>query len=275
MNDPEHETAGWRLERSAPEAYEAYLVPPMFAPWAERLVDRAGVGAEDRVLDVGCGTGVVARRAASRVGEGGAVVGLDANERMLDVAEAAAAESVSPIEWRPGDAAELPFADGAFDVALCQQALQFVPDPEAALSEVRRVLAPGGRVAVGVWRRLEFNPGYVELSEALRHHVGDDAGATMRSPFPAWDGDDLRALARDAGFGGPSITIEIGSVRYPSVEEFVRREVASSPLSEHLGDAAQEVRTAIVRDVENALREYTDDEGIVFPMESHFLTARR
>ena len=86
MNETDQQTAGWQLEQSGPEAYERYLVPPMFAPWAERLVDRSQLRADDRVLDVGCGTGIVARRAAARVGDGGAVVGLDVNGRMLDVA---------------------------------------------------------------------------------------------------------------------------------------------------------------------------------------------
>ena len=273
MTEIEQQTAGWQLEQSGPEAYERYLVPPMFAPWAERLVDRVHLGTDDHVLDVGCGTGIVARRAASRVGDEGTVVGLDVNERMLDVAKVTAAEGKLEVEWRQGDATELPFADDTFDVVLCQQALQFLPEPGTALREIHRVLAPGGRVAVSVWRPLEFNPGYVELAETLQHNVGDGAGATMRSPFPSWDGDDLRALARDAGFSEPSITVEIGSMRYPSAEEFVRREAASSPLSESLRDVALVVRESLIHDVENGLREYTHDDGIVFPMESYVLTA--
>lgn len=274
MNERGHRTAGWQLEQSGPDAYEQYLVPAMFAPWAERLVDRVDLRPEDRVLDVGCGTGIVARRAASRGCNEGSVVGLDVNEGMLDVAKATASESRLAIEWKQGDATRLPFADDSFDVVFSQQALQFVTEPGAALREIRRVLAPDGRVAVSVWRPLEFNPGYVELADALERRVGDDAGTILRSPFPSWGREDLRALACDAGFDDPSITIELGSMRYPSAEEFVRREAASSPLSEPLGDVALEVREAIVRDVEDGLREYVDDDGIVFPMESYFLTAR-
>lgn len=200
MNEPGNQTTGWQLEESGPDAYERYLVPPLFAPWAERLIDRVELQRRDRVLDVGCGTGIVARRVASRVGDEGTVVGLDVNDGMLDVAKATAAEDRLAIEWRQGDATELAFADEAFDVVVSQQALQFLPDPGTALREINRVLAPGGRVAVSVWRPLEFNPGYVELADALAEYVGDDAGVMMRSPFPTWDRDDLRALARDAGF---------------------------------------------------------------------------
>ena len=80
-------STGWQLEKSAPEAYEQYLIPPMFEPWADRLLDHAELQKEDRVLDVGCGTGIVARRAASRVGDRATVVGVDVNEGMLDVAK--------------------------------------------------------------------------------------------------------------------------------------------------------------------------------------------
>ena len=274
-NEPERGSSGWQLSQSAPEAYEQYLVPPMFEPWADRLIDRVGLRSGDRVLDVGCGTGIVARRAASRLGDEGTVVGLDVNDGMLDVARATASENRLSIDWRQGEATELPFVDESFEVVVSQQALQFVSEPRAALREIRRVLVPSGRVAVSVWRPLRFNPGYVELAEVLESYVGDDAGVTMRSPFPTWNREVLRTLARDAGFDDRATTIEIGSTRYPSAEEFVRREAASSPLSEPLGDIESDVREALVEEVGRALEDYTDDEGITFPMESYVLTARR
>ena len=186
MNEQGDWRAGWQLPRSGPDAYEEYLVPPMFAPWAERLVARVDPAAGDRVLDVGCGTGIVARRVARRVGEEGTVVGFDLNDGMLDVARATASENQLSIEWRRGDATELPFDYDSFDVIVSQQALQFVSDPRVALREIRRALAPGGRIAVSVWRPVRFNPGYAELAEVLERYVGDDAGDVMRSPFPSW-----------------------------------------------------------------------------------------
>lgn len=267
---------GWQLTESGPEAYERYLVPALFAPWAERLVEHANLRDGDGVLDVGCGTGVVARRAASRVGETGAVVGLDVNDGMLEAARATAAEITTPtIEWKRGDATDLPLPDGAFDAVLCQQALQFFEEPSVALREMHRVLTPDGRLAISVLRPLAFNSGYDALSEALERHVGDDAGTMMRSPFPEWTGDELRALAAGAGFRDPVVTIEISSVRYPSVEEFVRREAASSPLAGPLGSLDRDVRETVIEEVEDALDEYTDDHGIVIPLEYYVLVAHR
>lgn len=275
MHDHRRQSTGWQLEQSGSEAYEQYLVPGMFEPWAERLIDRVNLSEDDRILDVACGTGIVARRTASRLGNGGAIVGLDINEGMLAMAKATVTEIQPRIEWRQGDATDLPFPDASFDVVFCQQALQFFEDPAVALEEMHRVLVPGGQIGVSVWRPLEYNPSYVVLVDALERHVGDDAARMIRSPFPAWDGDDLRSLVRDVGFSEFSIIIEIGSMRYPSAEEFVRREAASSPLAGPLAALEQEVQQGLVQDVGDALQKYTDDEGIVFPMESHVLTAHR
>lgn len=275
MNDHASRTTGWQLEQNAPEAYEQYLVPPIFEPWADRLLDTGGVHEGDHLLDVACGTGIVARHAAPQVGNSGSVVGLDINERMLATAEETAADIQFPIEWRQGDATDLPFSDEEFDVACCQQSLQFFDDPIAAVKEIQRVLVPGGRGALSVWRPLDYQPAYVILAEALERHIGDEAGAMMRSPFPTWDGEDLRTLVQDAGLDDVSVTIEIGSVRYPSVKEFVRREAASSPLAEPIAAVDSEVRDELVHDVEDALHRYIDDEGIVSPMETYVITATR
>lgn len=275
MPDQGHRADGWQLDERGPEAYERYLVPELFAPWADHLVERAELQPGDRVLDVGCGTGIVARRAAPQVADDGVVVGLDINEGMLDVARATAKERQLAIEWRQGDATELPFADESFDVGFCQQALQFIPDPGAALREMHRVLAPGGRLVLGVLRSLEFNQAYVVLGDALEAHVGSEAAEMMRSPFPAWGESELRALLQEAGFESVTLTIDIRSLRYPSTEEFLRREAASSPLAGPLGSVSVSVRQALLEDLEEGLTAHTDDHGVVFPIETYVATARR
>lgn len=272
---PTQQTEGWQLEANSAEAYERYLVPAMMARWAEQLVELAAPKPGDRVLDVGCGTGIVARTAAPRVGASGRVVGLDLSEGMLAVARAASAAIRPPIEWRQGNAIGLPFPDGAFDVVFTQQMLQFVSDPSAAVREMHRVLAQEGRVAMGVCRPIEFSPDYVTLAEALKRHVGPEAAAMMRSPFPAWTVDDVRALVAGAGFRDVRVRIEVSSVRYPSAEEFLRREAASSPLSGPIGLLNAGVRGALLRDLEAALRSRRDDEGVVLPLEIYVVLAHR
>lgn len=262
---------GWQVQQSSAEAYERYLVPAMMTHWADRLVDAADPKAGERVLDVGCGTGIVARRAAPRVGARGRVVGLDLNDGMLVVARSASSSIEPPIEWRQGNATSLPFPEKAFDVVFSQQMLQFVPDPSAALREMRRVLAPHGRLAVSVCRPIEHSPGYPQLVEALKRHVGPEAAATMGSPFPPWTIDDLRRFAATAGIGDSQIRFDVLPVRYPSAEEFLRRETASAPLAGSMRALNPGTRAVLVQDLETSLRSRRDDEGVMLPIETYLL----
>jgi SAM-dependent methyltransferase len=270
---PNAKAEGWQLEANSAEAYERYLVPALMARWAVRLLDLARVRPGERVLDLGCGTGVVAREAASRLGAGGRVVGLDLNEGMLAVARQASSAIRLPIEWRQGDATTLPFADGEFDLVLCHQVLQFVSDGNAAALEMRRVLTPRGRAAIGVCRPIEYCPAYVTLAAALRRHVGAEAEAMMRSPFPPWTIDEVRGLFTGAGFRDVRVEIEVTELRYPSPEEFLRREAACSPLAEAIAALAEPARAALVDEITTALRSRCDDDGVVFPIETYRVLA--
>jgi ubiquinone/menaquinone biosynthesis C-methylase UbiE len=266
---------GWQLEENSAEAYERYLVPLLFAPGAEYLIELAAPRPGEKVLDVACGTGIVARRAALRVGTGGKVVGLDINEGMLEVARKVSSDVRPAIEWRKGDATDMPLPDRAFDGVFCQQGLQFFPDRPAALGEMRRVLVENGRLALSVLRSIEHNPGYRLLAEALERHAGPDAGTMMRSPFPSLSADELRDLITGAGFREVRIFLGIGPVRYPSAEQLVHQEAASSPLAESILSLKDDVRVALIHDVGEALRTYTDDNGIVFPTETYVAVGRR
>jgi SAM-dependent methyltransferase len=168
---------------SAAEVYERQSVPALLAPWAPQLVELAGVQPGERILDVACGTGVVARLAAERTGSAGRVVGLDINPAMLAVARSLPPVAGAPIDWVEASVLAMPFPDASFDVVLCQQGLQQFPGRPAALREMRRVLVPGGRVALSVWGRIEANPGFAALAEALERHVGSEAANNRRAPF--------------------------------------------------------------------------------------------
>ena len=271
-----HESkGGWQLESDSAEAYERYLVPALMAAGAQRLLELASPRPGDRVLDVGCGTGIVARTAALAVGAQGRVVGIDLNEGMLRVAKRAGAALVPPVEWRQGDATSLPFPDAAFDVVASQQMLQFVPDPERAVREMHRVLAPRGRLATSVCRPIEHAAGYIPLAAGLRRHAGAEAEAMMRSPFPAWSVEDLRQIVAAGGFDAITIRIEVMSIRYPSAAEFVRREAACSPLAGPIGSLAAPARTALVDELAHELRAHTDDLGIALPLEVYVALAER
>jgi ubiquinone/menaquinone biosynthesis C-methylase UbiE len=141
----------YQLEGNAPQLYERETVPTLGRPLAELMLAHVALHAGDRLLDAACGTGIVTRVAVQRYGDLRHVVGVDLNAGMLDVARAHTPASRVPIEWRHGDVCALPFPDGSFEVVLCQQGLQFVPDPGAALREMSRVLVPRGRLAFTVF----------------------------------------------------------------------------------------------------------------------------
>jgi len=149
------------------EGYESYMVPTLFGPCATILIQEADPKRGERVLDVGCGTGIVAREVASRLGTTATVTAVDPSANMLAVARAVAAEEGLTIEWREGNAEQLPFHDDAFDLVLCQFALMFVADKAAALSEMRRVVNGSGRVLIGAWRGLD-RPSF--LSDPAQRH---------------------------------------------------------------------------------------------------------
>ncbi len=258
----------WELEGSGPEAYERYLVPAFLGRWADQLLDHVPPRPGDRVLDAGCGTGVVARRAHARVGPAGHVVGVDCNPAMLEAARAAAAGLAPAIDWRVGDLEALPFPDGAFDLVACQQTLQFAADRDRALRELRRVLAPEGRVAINVCRPIAFSPAYLPLVEALRRGAGPAAAAVLGSPFPAWDLHELREALAAAGLREPALRIDVAVVRFPSAVEFLRRQAAASPLAGMLAALTPQQEAELIAEWEEALRPRTDDQGVVFCIES-------
>jgi ubiquinone/menaquinone biosynthesis C-methylase UbiE len=258
----------------AADLYERHLVPAMFASWAPLLLEAADVRPGERVLDVACGTGVVARLAAERVGGAGRVVGLDVNAAMLAVAGSLPPPAGAAIEWCEASVLAMPLPDSAFDVVLCQQGLQQFPDLLAALAEMHRVLRSPGRLAACVWGRIERSPGMAALVEALERHVSLAAANNRRAPFALGDADELRGLVDDAGFYDVSVRTMTGTARFPSPEKLVELQLAATPLST-LGGVSDEAFAAVVSDVNAALRPDVTAGGLTFPMEAHLVVARK
>jgi ubiquinone/menaquinone biosynthesis C-methylase UbiE len=263
--------SGWQLTGKGPAAWQRYLVP-VLEGWAHDLVRRAALRPGQRVLDVGTGTGLVARVAAPEVRWTGSVTGVDVNPAMLEVAREAAAFVHPPIEWAEGDAAALPFPDGSFDAVLSQLVLMFVPDRGAALREMRRVTAPGGRMAFSVLRGTEHNPGWRPLIAALDRHAGKELGDMYRAIFALGDAAGLREAVEGAGWTDVRLEIRVAAARYPSARELVRWELESAPVPA-LWEGFAGAGEAIVRDVEAALADYRDDRGIVFPAQGYVVEA--
>src|SRR3954452_18627921 len=207
--------------KGAAERYEQLLVPAIFAPWAPTLIEAAAVRPGESVLDVACGTGVVARLAASQVGDTGRVVGLDFTGAMLEVARALPPVPGAPIEWCEASAFAMPLPDAPFDVVLCQQGVQQFADCPAGLREMHRVLRPGGRLAASGWASIEQNPAFAALADAVERHIGPEAASNRRATFAFGDAGELERLVTAASFRGASVRTVTGATRFPSPEQFV------------------------------------------------------
>ena len=256
---------------SPAEIYERFMVPAQFAPWVSDLLTLVQLKPGDRLLDLACGTGIVARKAVRQVGESGRVVGLDNNPRMLEMARSLD----TSIEWTEANAMDVPFSDADFDIVVCQQGLQFMPDRLAAVEEMYRVLAPGGRVAIATWFSLEHIPGFFAIAQGLARHVSNEVAGLMHSAFSLGDSGEVRALFEKAGFDIISIRDATKSARFPSVEDFVRVVVIGGIVGRSGIVLSDETLSALIGDVSDELQPYIDDQGLAFPMTANLATARK
>ena len=256
------------------ETYESYMVPALFAPSARHLVDDTRPAPGHRVLDVACGTGIVARLVAPRVRPGGHVSGLDLSPAMLAVARRVAARDGVAVAWHEGRAEALPFDDGTFDLVLCQYALMFLADRSKALAEMHRVLVSNGRVALSVWQGLDRHPFYRALDDAIARRLGASSVADI---FALGDPEGLRALLVSSGFRDVSVAPWSVTARFPDPGGFLAGEIdvdtASIPAMQHLDpDARQALVAAIRQDMQGPLREVTEGDHVRLAF--HALVAR-
>jgi ubiquinone/menaquinone biosynthesis C-methylase UbiE len=265
----------WQVAGSAPEVYQRELVPAVFGPWAPIVVELAHPRPGERVVDIGCGTGLVARIAAARVGPSGSVAGVDLNPGMLNVARsvATASEPSAPIQWHEASADKLPFPDSSFDIAYCQLGLQFFADRPAALREMHRVLVTEGRLALMVWCSIRESPGFAALAEILDRNIGPAAASIMRAPFGLSDAGELTQLVEAAGFRSIRVEQRVGSIQFPSVERFVLSYVHGSPLAGLVAQANIAAREKLIADTKNALEKATTNAGLSFPIAARLLAA--
>jgi len=256
---------------AAGRAYEALHVPALFAPWTERVLDAVRIGSGARVLDVACGTGILARAAAARIGPSGFVAGVDSHPGMLVVA----GERAPAIEWRLGSAESLPYEDRTFDTVLSQFGLMFFTNRRLALQEMVRVLVPGGNLAVAVWDGLNRSPGYAAEVELLERLAGPDAADALRAPFALGDATAVLSLLESAGVGSPAITTLDGTARFPSIRAMVEADLRGWLPA--MGVVLEESRIQrILAEAETALAPFRTPRGdVVFDTPAHIATGTR
>lgn len=263
MND-----ATLQRQIDAGRAYEALFVPALFEQYAPKVADAVSVGKGERVLDVACGTGILAREMLRRVGLRGRVAAIDAVPGMIEVAK-----QIAPaVEWHEGKAESLPFADDSFDVVVSQFGLMFFTDRTRAIQEMLRVLTSGGRFAVAVWDSLENIPAYASAVELLQRTAGQQAADALRAPFVLGDQTELTKMFSEVGANSIEVTTHPGTALFPSIRMMVEAElrgwlpVMGVTLSE-------EQISQILNEAETALGAYATINGQVrFDLLAHVVT---
>jgi SAM-dependent methyltransferase len=261
-------TEDFQVSVAAAEQYEARFVPAIFAEWAPLLCDVARIEARHAVLDVACGTGIVARTVTDRRGTADRVVGVDLNDGMLAVAR-----RIRPdLDWRQGDVADLPFPDRSFHAVVCQMALMFFPDRAAALREMARVARPGGVVALAVPASLDAQPAYGPFVDMAVRVAGPAAASLLGAYWACGDLDGLCELAASAGLEVTDTWTHLGTAAFDSPTQLAATEVEGSPLVDRISaDDYARIRAG----AEEVLRPFVGPTGrLDAPLRGHLLAAR-
>ncbi len=267
--------SGWQLGKGGPEAYEKFIAPAFGGVWAQDIVERAALRKGDRILDVGCGTGIVARFAYQSLGDSVHITGIDVNRIALEKAREISERNATRVEWKQADVTALPFPDDEFDVLLCQQGLQYFPDRSRALSEIHRVLVDQGRIVFSVWRSIEFSPFYLAIHKALQDYVSQKTAAVLASAYTLSDSVLLRTLFEGAKFKNINIRIVVKQMRYSPLEEFLFGSIFASPFANDILALEYLKREEMFQTIHKSISNYIDDDGLAAPMECYVVSATK
>lgn len=255
----------------AGRGYESLFVPALFETWTRHLVNGAGIEPGSHVLDVACGTGVLARAALARAGAEGRVVGADPAPGMLVVAN----EIEPGIDWVLCSAEALEVDDGAFDSVVSQFGVMFFEDRQQSANEMLRVMKPGGSLAIAAWRSVEHNPAYADIISVLEEQVGTAAADALRLPFSLGDAGEVTAVLEKAGFRDISVEARTETATFPSSRQMVEAELRGwLPLFDIF--LSEDEIEEVLASSDRTLSKYAGPSGeAIFPTSAHIFTARK
>jgi ubiquinone/menaquinone biosynthesis C-methylase UbiE len=255
----------------AGRGYEKLFVPALFQVWTRHLIEGARILEGSHVLDIACGTGVLAREAFARTGANGQVVGVDPAPGML-----AAAKEIEPaIDWVLCSAEALDVEDETFDCVISQFGMMFFQDRQKSTNEMFRALKPGGSLAIAVWRSIQHNPAYADIASILEEQVGTAAADALRLPFSLGDAGTITGTLEGSGFADISIEAKTESATFPGTRQMVEAELRGwLPLFDIFLNE-DEINDVLIES-DKTLDKYSGPSGEAkFPTSAHIFTARK
>lgn len=256
-----------QVSAAAAIIYENQYLPALFEEWCPLVVEAAQIQNGQHVIDVACGTGVLAIAAADRVGPEGTVAGIDINDGMLNLARLKS----SRVDWHNAPAEALPFGDNKFNCAVSQFGLMYFDNQEAGLREMMRVLQPGGSLVVVVWDKPDNNPGFA-AEEQLWQKTFGDAWADD-TPFNLGSKKALQNLFNRSGITELEITTHQGTGRFDSIESWIHTGAKGWTEDDAISDEQLE---GLLQTAEKDLADFKTAEGAVaFPTSAHIVSARK
>ncbi|MCJ8324636.1 MAG: methyltransferase domain-containing protein [Rhizobiales bacterium] len=262
--------SGFQLAGNAAALYEEQKVPAMFAPLADATLASLNLSPDEDVIDIACGTGIVARKIRELLGTNSRVVGVDLNEPMIEIARNLQDVYSQSCEWHISDATDLPFKDNEFSIAFCQQGIQFIPDKKGVLREAYRVLQPNGRIVLTVWDGIaEF---MLPMVDSLSRNVSSEVSNIAKAPF-AYDARRLLPLIENTGFKNiiiDSITI---NRTIASTEQAIRNEIMGMPFGHLVKAKGDEILNNVIHETLIGLSKFQLDDNFVIPQQTYLIQA--
>lgn len=258
---------------SIPRLYDRYMVPMLFAPYAQEMARRAKAFAPASILETAAGTGVVTQALHEALPETD-IMATDLNEPMLE--QAAIRLAGANVGFEPANAQDLPFDDASFDLVVCQFGVMFFPDKVCANEEARRVLREGGHYMLGIWDRVERNVATRAAGQAVASLFPSDAGAFYeRIPFRYFDHDEIRSDLTAAGFAGIEIeTVELTS-RARSARDAAIGLVQGTPMRSEIEKRDPAMLAVATEAATEALLQFEGANGFEAPMSALIVTATK
>lgn len=258
---------------SVPETYNEIMVPLLFQPYANDLVDRLKLATDAAVLELAAGTGVVTRRLREQLPSSVSIVCTDISDAMLTQAKNSIEHSDN-ISFQTADASHLAFKEDQFDAVICQFGLMFLPDKAAGIAEVARVLKRKGVFAFNVWDAIERNALAQSFQECLLRLIPEDPPKFLRTPYGYNDLNEITRTLQLNGFGEVEVAILPKQSVADRTNEVVRGQIFGSPLLAELSARNLDNEQTYAA-IEKAIEDRFGPGPIAAPMQALTFVARR